>query len=173
MALIHIFQLITSAASSGRPWPTALGLWNNIRLVTLTQPVNKGCCRMPVIHIQRTPKFGLVWCELRVMDQLLPYTIPCCCAWSTAPTCDGNLFFLKMGTQWGPDFEWNGDLMETLASRNGDPKTVFWWINWNKLIPWNKDENNYSQNVAANSSIHLTFSDKLAWDWYKRVIYHK
>ena len=24
--------------------------------------------------------FYLVWCELRVMDQLLPYTMPCCCA---------------------------------------------------------------------------------------------
>ena len=113
--------------------------------------------------------FYLVWCELRVMDQLLPYTMPCCCAWSTPPTCDGDLFFWK----WGPNFEWNGDLMGTFASRTGDPKSVFWWINWNKLIPWNKDENNYSQNVAANSSIHLTFSDKLAWDWYKRVIYHK
>ena len=77
--------------------------------------------------------------------------------------------FLKMV----PDFEWNGDLMGTFASRTGDPKSVFWWINWNKLIPWNKDENNYSQNVAANSSIHLTFSDKLAWDWYKWVFYHK
>ena len=25
--------------------------------------------------------------------------------------------------------------------------------------------------MAANSSIQLAFSDKLAWDWYKRVIY--
>ena len=168
MALIHIFQLITSAASSGRPWPTALGLWNNIRLVTLTQPVNKGCCT----HSAH-PKvwFGLVWTtgygSTPPLHNTLLLRLKHCSHMRWEP------IFLKMGTQWGPDFEWNGDLMETLASRNGDPKTVFWWINWNKLIPWNKDENNYSQNVAANSSIHLTFSDKLAWDWYKRVIYHK
>ena len=38
--------------------------------------------------------------------------------------------------KWGPNFESDGDLMVTSASRNGDgPKRVFLKIDWNKL-PW-------------------------------------
>ena len=43
----------------------------------------------------------------------------------TAPTCHGDPILSKMGTQWGPNLESDGDLMGTSASRNGDPKAYF------------------------------------------------
>ena len=50
------------------------------------------------------------------------------------PTCHGDPILSKMGTQWGPDFESDGDLMGTSASRNGDSKSVFLKIDRNKQI---------------------------------------
>ena len=47
------------------------------------------------------------------------------CGYCTAPKCHGDPILSKMGTKWGPNFESDGDLMGTLASRNGDPKSVF------------------------------------------------
>ena len=52
----------------------------------------------------------------------------------TAPKCHGDPILSKMGTQWGPNFESEGDLMGTLASRNGDPKSVFLKIDQNKPV---------------------------------------
>ena len=57
-----------------------------------------------------------------------------------------------MGTQWGPNFEWYGDLMGTFTSTNGDPKSNFLKIYLNELIPWNTEKNcgkTPSQKVAS------------------------
>ena len=77
--------------------------------------------------------------------------------------CYSNWFIIPLlpsakGTQfcskWGPNFEWDGDLMQTFASTNGDPKCDFLKIYLNKLIYWNTKEENYGktplQNVASS-----------------------
>ena len=54
---------------------------------------------------------------------------------------------------WGPNFEWDGDLMGTFASTNGDQKNDFLKIYLNELIPWNTEEKIFrktpSQSVAS------------------------
>ena len=56
--------------------------------------------------------------------------------------CYSNWFIIPLlpsakGTQfcskWGPNFEWDGDLMRTFASTNGDPKSDFLKIYLNEL----------------------------------------
>ena len=72
-----------------------------------------------------------------------------------------KLFLIKVGSTffmiyhcsqvpWGPNFEWDGDLMGTIASTNGDPKndflkivaaltfSAFLSLKWRKWGPWKK-----------------------------------
>ena len=70
-----------------------------------------------------------------------------------------------MGPKWGPNFESDGDLMGTFASRNGDPKSVFLKIDQKKLISWNTEEKHYETNLHR-----FNFTDKLAWCSFKLVL---
>ena len=53
-----------------------------------------------------------------------------------------GLTFFKMGTRWGPKFQWNGDQMGTRASRMGTQKAHVFKISRTKLICWNKGGKN-------------------------------
>ena len=58
------------------------------------------------------------------------YGMGCTVGIALLPNATGTQFCPK----WGPNFESDGDLMGTFASRNGDPKSVFLKIDRNELI---------------------------------------
>ena len=62
-----------------------------------------------------------------------------------------------MGTLWGPNFQWNGDQMGTLASRMGTQKAHVCKIDRNKLIRWNIA-------FIREEKLFFTRTVKLAWD---------
>ena len=78
----------------------------------------------------------------------------------TAPTRNEDLIFFKMGTKWGPDFEWNGDLRQQKWGPNGDLRSVY-LINWNVLIHWNRDflgKNIHIHSVSAIFNEYTRYS---------------
>ena len=70
--------------------------------------------------------------------------------------------FFKMGTRWGPNFQWNGDQMGTLASRMGTQKAHVCKIDWNKVIWWNK--------AFKGGKMFFTRTVKLAWETQVLVV---
>ena len=76
---------------------------------------------------------------------------------STVATCHGGPLFFKMGTRWGPNFQWNGDQMGTLASRMGTQEAHVCKIDRNKLIRWNIA-------FIRGEKLFFTRTVKLAWD---------
>ena len=96
--------------------------------------------------IQRVNMVGL-W---QVVSCMLSYILHCSqFAWG--PT------FFKMGTRWGPKFQWNGDQMGTLASRMGTQEAHVCKIDRNKLIRWNIA-------FIREEKLFFTRTVKLAWD---------
>ena len=81
---------------------------------------------------------------------------------STAPKCHGDPILFKMGTQWGPNFEWDGDLMGTFASTNGDPKSVLFKTTY-KFVP-NEILQELKKELKAEAMIsvdHEKYGEKL------------
>ena len=103
-------------------------------------------CRVPTTEVWYTHYMWHTWFDCRRMS--VDHGA------STAPKCHGDPILSKMGTQWGPNFESDGDLIGTFSSRNRDPKSVFLKVDRNELISWNTEE--IFRNIQVQISISLT-----------------
>ena len=87
----------------------------------------------PLLSWPNTPSYvwWASWAWFISIMKILVRMISHCSQFAWGPT------FFKMGTRWGPKFQWNGDQMGTLASRMGTQKAHVCKIDGNKLIRWN------------------------------------